>query len=276
VGAVVGNGEWFVISPNIDFVPQPPMLLGQSCIMCIYANYHYGEDDPLQWPKPYLVSDCHLGMIPLCLGLGDSMSILWWNPEPNDFQPITAGFITGLGLLSRAHFANLQQAVFALHSQAQAFMYKETSGKNEVISSLLTVLMQGLSHLETLHMSCRQVFMNVSYVQRCSIELTATLDYLELFCPCMRGLTPPARMVGLRMGVFMHDPLVVQDFMLASLPVWFIHQYHVLHSTIVDSVKEVQFPEDYLQLYNVDPPFEPFFVDRADHPKRFHVLHGYL
>jgi hypothetical protein len=113
------------------------------------------------------------------------MSILWWNPEPNDFQPITAGFITGLGLLSRAHFADLQQAVFALCSRAQAFMYKETSGKNEVIPSLLTVLMQGLSRLETLHMSCRQVFMNVLYVQRCSIELTAALDYLELFCPCM-------------------------------------------------------------------------------------------
>jgi hypothetical protein len=261
VGAVVGNGEWFITSPNIDFVPQPPTPLGQSCIMRIHADYRYREDDPLQWLQPYLASDCHLGAIPLCLGLGDPMSILWWNPEPNNFQPITAGFITGLGLLSRAHFANLQQAVFALYSWAQAFMYKETSGKNEVIPSLLTVLMQGLSHLEMLHMSCRQVFMNVSYVQRCSIELTAALDYLELFCPRMRGLTLPARMVGLRMGVFTHNPLVIQDFMLASLPVWFIRQYHVLHTTIVDSVKEVQFPENYLQLHDADPLFEPFFVD---------------
>jgi hypothetical protein len=51
VGAVVGNGEWFVTSPNTEFVPQPP--LGCTHNMCIRADFWYGDDDPLQWPQPY-------------------------------------------------------------------------------------------------------------------------------------------------------------------------------------------------------------------------------
>ena len=88
VGAVVGDGEWFVTSPNMDFVPQPP--LGGTHSMHICANYRYGEDNPLQWPQPYLASNCHLGAIPLCPGPDDHMSIMWWIPEPEDFQPTSA------------------------------------------------------------------------------------------------------------------------------------------------------------------------------------------
>lgn len=78
------------------------------------------------------------------------------------------------------------------------------------------------------------------------------------------------------MGIFTHDPQVVQDFMLSGLPVWFIRRYDILHTAIINTVGDARLPEDYLQLHDAYPPFEPFFIDRADHPKRFHALHGYL
>ena len=41
VGAVVRNGEWFVTSPNMEFVPEP--AVGRTCNMCIRANFDMGR-----------------------------------------------------------------------------------------------------------------------------------------------------------------------------------------------------------------------------------------
>jgi hypothetical protein len=271
---MVGNRAWFITSQNMDFVPQPPLVFTHN--MRIRVDFKYGKDDPLQWPQPYLSSNCHLGAIPLRPGPDDPMSIMWWHPEPDDFVPSTAATISGLGLIDNNHFAHLHNMVSWLCGRAEAFMSRETSGKNEVILSLVTVVTQGVKRLETLPMSCRQVFMNGSYVQRCLLELIAALDYLETFHPRMQGLCPVANMVGLRIGMFTHDPMVVQDFMRAGLPVWFICPYDALHTARIESVKEVWLPEDYLRLDDASPQFKPFFVRQADHPKCFFGFHSYL
>ena len=57
VGAVVGNSEWFITSPNMEFVPEP--AVGHTCNMRIHANFQYGEEDPLQLPQLYLVLGQH-------------------------------------------------------------------------------------------------------------------------------------------------------------------------------------------------------------------------
>ena len=202
---------------------------------------------------------------------------MWWDPEPKDFVPTTATTIGGLGLIDRGHFTYLSHMVSSLCYRAEEFMSTEPSGKkNEVIPSFMTVVMQGMKRLENLPMSRCQVFMNVRYVQRCYLELLAALDYLEVFRPRMRGLRPAASIAELRMGVFTYDPIVVQDFMHAGLPVWLICPYDMLYTARIDSVKDVRLPEDYLRLEDTSPPFKPFFCDRVDHPNRFHVFHAYL
>jgi hypothetical protein len=115
-------------------------------------------------------------------------------------------------------------------------------------------------------MSRRQVFMNVRYVQRCYLELLSALDYLEVFRPRMCGLCPVVSMVELRMGVFTYDPVVVQDFLRAGLPVWLIRLYDMLYTVRIYSVTNVWLPEDYLHLEDTSPPFKAFFSDRVDHP----------
>ena len=233
VGTVVGNGEWFITSPNMHFISLPPF--GCSCNMHIHTNFQYGKDNPLQWAQPYLVSDCHLGVIPLHPGPDNPMSIMWWIPEPSDLVPCHTNTIAGLCLSSPNHSTRLQQIVHQLCSRVGEFMSKEGSKKSEAIPSILTIVMQGVKRLKTLPMSPHQVFMNVSYMQRGSLELLVALDYLELFWPHMWGLSHVARMVGLRMGIFTHDPIDVQDFVHAGLPVWFIHPYNVLHTAIINT-----------------------------------------
>jgi hypothetical protein len=258
VGAVVRNGKWFVTSLNMEFVPQPP--LGHTQNMHICADFQYGDDNPLQWPQPYVASDCHLGSIPLCPGPDNPMSIMWSDPEPKDIMPTTATTIVGLGLINRKHFTYLSSMVSSLCSCAEEFMSTETSEKkNEAKPLFLTVLKQGMKRLENLPMSHHQVFMNVQYVQRCYLELLAALDYLEVFHPCMHGLCPVTSMVELRMGVFTYDPIVVQDFLHVGLPVWLIHPYDMLYTVRIDSITNVRLPEDYLRLEDTSPPFKAFF-----------------
>jgi hypothetical protein len=192
---------------------------------------------------------------------------MWWDPEHKDFVPTTATTISGLGLINRAHFTYLLHMVSSLCYCAEEFMSMEPTGKkNEVIPLFMSVVVQGMKRLENLPMSHCQVFMNVQYVQRCYLELLAVLDYLEVFCPCMRGLCPAASMAELRMGVFTYDPIVVQDFMHAGLPVWLIRLYDMLYTVRINSVKDVWLPEDYLCLEDTSPHFKPFFCDRVDHP----------
>ena len=83
-------------------------------------------------------------------------------------------------------------------------------------------------------------------------------------------------MVELKMGIFTFDPIVVQDFIRAGLPVWLIRPYDMLYTARINSVKDVRLPEDYLCLEDTSPPFKAFFSDRVDHPKRFHAFHTYL
>jgi len=174
VGAVVGNGQWFVTSPNMEFIPQP--ALGCTRNICICADFRYGEDNLLQWPQPYFALDCHLDAIPLCPGPDNTMSIMWWQPEPKDFVPTTATTIGRLGLIDRKHFTYLSYMVSSLCSRTEEFMLVEPSGqKNEVIPSFMTVVRQGMKWLENLPMGRCQVFMNVWYVQRCYLEEVFTV-----------------------------------------------------------------------------------------------------
>jgi len=250
----------------MEFIPQP--ALGCTRNMHIHANFQYGEDDLLQWPQPYFASDCHLGAIPLRPGPDNAMSIMWWQPEPKGFVLTTATTIGGLGLINRKHFTYLSYMVSSLCSRAEEFMSAEPSGqKNEVVPSFMTVVRQGVKWLENLPMCHCQVFMNVWYVQRCYLELLAALDYSEVFCPCMRGLCPAVSMVEMRMGVFTFDPIVVQGFMRAGLPVWLIHPYDMLYTMRINSVKDVRLLEDHLCLEDTSPPFKVFFSDHVDHPK---------
>ena len=118
----------------------------------------------------------------------------------------------------------------------------------------------------------QDIFLNVilsctlcQYVQRCYLELLTTLDYLEVFHPHIQGLHPPANMAELRIGVFTYDPIVVQDFMCAGLPVWLIHPHDMLYTARIDSVKDMQLPGDYLCLEDTSPSFKSFFSGQVDH-----------
>ena len=59
VGAVVWGGTHFVTSPNMDVIYYPP----RNAQMTFKQNMRYGDDNPLQWPQPFLSDQPHLACI---------------------------------------------------------------------------------------------------------------------------------------------------------------------------------------------------------------------
>ena len=50
VGAVIHGGEYFILSPNMDYIPEPVV----NARVSFKYNSRMGDDDPLLWPQPYI------------------------------------------------------------------------------------------------------------------------------------------------------------------------------------------------------------------------------
>src|SRR5271169_2912067 len=67
VSAVVLGGQSFITSANADYIPLPPF---GDCHVKLRTDSCYGDDDPIQWPQPYLTHHSHFAAIlvpTLCL-----------------------------------------------------------------------------------------------------------------------------------------------------------------------------------------------------------------
>ncbi|KAF6758468.1 hypothetical protein DFP72DRAFT_1064603 [Ephemerocybe angulata] len=59
VGAVLLEAEFFIASPNVDYIPEPP--LGNNRDVYLRADLRYGHDDYLLWPQPHFRGHLWLG-----------------------------------------------------------------------------------------------------------------------------------------------------------------------------------------------------------------------
>jgi hypothetical protein len=59
----------------------------QNSEVKLRADKRYGPDDATLWPQPWVEMFCHLGAIPRKPDdPNDDLSIMWWDPTPDDFQ----------------------------------------------------------------------------------------------------------------------------------------------------------------------------------------------
>ncbi|KAH6913738.1 hypothetical protein BKA70DRAFT_1420531 [Coprinopsis sp. MPI-PUGE-AT-0042] len=198
VGNILTNGRFFITSPNADYIPAPP--LGETRHVFMRANFRYANDDPIQWPQPYHPSTAHLGAIPRALS-NDDLALFWKPPST-----IAAG-------------------VGSLHSHADRYR----TGNNSATATKAIIIMSKflsdlLDRLTNLPMNENELVRCFAELQRCYLELTAYLDYMLTYKPRMDGIAAPARHLEDTYGTFTMDPLVVQNFVNAGLPVWFIHK----------------------------------------------------
>lgn len=149
--------------------------------------------------------------------------------------------------------------------------------KNSEIMALSNWLNQGLSRLELLPMDFMQLKFGVAEVQRAYLELTAGLDYLYIYKPRMDGVQlPPATETAQTIGVFTMDSTIVQEFMEAGLPVWFMRPSHTLTGVRIDAIVEPRNPRDFIELRDAETKFDIVFRGSADDPekRKAFVLHS--
>ncbi|KAI1785092.1 hypothetical protein LXA43DRAFT_170738 [Ganoderma leucocontextum] len=99
VAAPTTDDKWAVTSPNMDFVPSPPIGLIQ---VVLRADCRYSLVDPIQWPQAFSDGFEYLAAVLRSDTADDTLVPIWWSPRREDFELIQGSVIKCLGLLRRA------------------------------------------------------------------------------------------------------------------------------------------------------------------------------
>ncbi|PPQ83571.1 hypothetical protein CVT24_004788 [Panaeolus cyanescens] len=220
----VAMGKYVYTTPNESFIPCP--VLGSRTI-AVRNDYRYGPDDHTLWPQPYSETFPHLGAIPRRpQDPQNPLSAMWYDPIDTDFVPVHKGGIAkGLGKLSSTllnnRFAPLVSAV-QIRFQAYIAQIPDEKPEKKFVSSIERALHYSYSRLISLPTTWHHIRFTVAEVQRYYLELVGFLDYMEIFKPRMDGLQPPSGSVAQTIGVFTNKTRIVEEFMAAGLPVWYM------------------------------------------------------
>ena len=91
---------------NANYIPYPPFGNHQ---ISLQANSHYGDNDHVQWPQPYLSFNSHFPAILHPNTLPDH-DIIWWTLTPSHFETHLS-LSSGLGKISESQFTTLSSSV---------------------------------------------------------------------------------------------------------------------------------------------------------------------
>ena len=148
--AIILGKKSFITMANTDYIPLPPF---GDCEVKLWADSHYGDDDPVKWPQPYLSFNSHFPAI-LCPNSLLNHQIIWWTLSLSDFisHMSTLSPLLGLGKISESQYT-------ALHTS-------------------VTFLFQCSNQLCYVHMSFRHAQFVIHDLQRVWLHLWAVLDYM--------------------------------------------------------------------------------------------------
>ncbi|RDB22440.1 hypothetical protein Hypma_010403 [Hypsizygus marmoreus] len=213
VGSVVGNGAFFVMSPNMSHTFH---CLWGATERCAFV----AMDD----------------MLTMTISSGRNRIPLHCVTTPPFLENPRILLILlrscGLGQLDSIRLGQLGGLVYSLKQKVD--QYKKDarfSQSNKLpVMSLVTALDHAFARLASLPMSLHQVQFGFALLQRCFLELKAYLDYMYIFHPRMTGEEPAATSVTDTIGVYAFDDIVVQEFVHAGLPVWIVKSYSYVPS----------------------------------------------
>jgi len=271
VGAILDDGS-IVTSPNAKTIYHPP--LGGDRSVFLRSNLRFGDDDPLQWPQPFLPNYPHIACIPRQpRDVHSSNSVMWDDLDRCSFVA-EDGVLGGIGKVSRAMFIEIQHPALLLIDRA-----KKSSLSIPFIRKLALMLGHFLHRLEFISSTYRTAQLTVRETQRLFLELTSLLDWHENFRELADGTStkpqftfpPPTTNV---IGAFTTNPVVCEGLFRAGIPVWLIRPCSDLRSIRIKAILPVQVPGALL-----DPPIRPFrsiFRGRADDFAKYNAIMGHV
>ncbi|KAL0578355.1 hypothetical protein V5O48_003633 [Marasmius crinis-equi] len=220
-GAFVANECFFVTLPTSEKIYQP--LLDQRELY-LRSDYHFGPEDPLLYPQPFLPSRCHHAAIPRQpLDASDPLA-KWWESLPFEvFRLETGGAVKGLSKWKRDSLGSYQQDLDSISRRVETYRgERETLGRepNGLVTALDQQLRRSLSHLTSLLLPFHRA------VRRWYLELLRALDWVEFYKPVMDAVSwssPHSREKASKaMGAFLHHVHDCEFFFSVGLPFWYI------------------------------------------------------
>ena len=231
---------------NADYIPLPPF--GEHQVK-LRTDSCYGDDDPTQWPQPYLAFHSHFATMPRPNTLSEHL-IIWWTPHIGDYS-ISPGHgpVAGLGKLCQPRYNELRTSVMFLEGHATKYQQSISPEiKSPFIQPALKLIQQVLAQLHSIHMSFRHIQFVVRDLQMVWLDVWAILDYMEIYKPHIDGVALPGLSVADTIGCFMINICVAQDMFLAGLPCWLIRQSDTFNDEKIFAIREIVHPKDYTVL----------------------------
>ena len=240
------DGQSYITTANADYIPLPPF--GERQVN-LRADSRYGDDDPTQWPQPYLAFHSHFAAIPRPNTLSEHL-IIWWTPHIGDYSISPGrGPVAGLGKLCQPRYNELRTSVMFLEGRATKYQQSiSPERKSPSIQPALKWIQQVLAQLHSVQMSFRHIQFVVRDLQRVWLDVWAILDYMEIYKPRMDGVALPGLGVADTIGCFTINIRVAQDMFLAGLPCWLIRQSDTFNDEKIFAIGEIVHPKDYIVL----------------------------
>ena len=118
-GAIILGGKSFITTVNADYIPLPPF--GNHEVK-LQADSCYGDDDPVQWPQPYLSFNSHFPAIS-CPNSLLNHQIIWWTLSLSDFvsHMLTLSPLSGLRKISESQYTALHTSVTFLLQRSKQY-----------------------------------------------------------------------------------------------------------------------------------------------------------
>ncbi|KAL0063028.1 hypothetical protein AAF712_010051 [Marasmius tenuissimus] len=210
-------------------------------------DLHFGEEDPLFFPQPYIPGIGYLSVIPFPTSDPTSNhSAAWRTITPSDFVRAPSNDPSrGLGSLSGEVRVSIQKAFdkvterivnISIDDRLKAESAKTNAKSDQLITRYLFKIKYLLSRLKSLS-SYREAALTFSCCQRAYLELVARVDWLETYRPS--DVQPFARESATRRCQSSwrphRDDETAYRLFLAGIPVWYSQPLDKKESTRIDT-----------------------------------------
>ena len=216
-----------IISPNVDFVPEPH-IFGDKDLQP-RADGRFGLVDCFQWPQLYNRDYQYSVCIPRKDTI-PSLAIVWYDLTRGDFV-VPTGSKSMVGMLHDTvvkKFEHLLQLLCGHHHCLQG-----QTAAMEILSARISSAQHEVLRLRHHPLVFRDLVTFVVQVQRTLLDIHVLLDFIEILHPLL--VSPPSKPVSTNptwMGCFMKDTQICEVLYLAGVPVWLVRDEQFIPQTM--------------------------------------------
>jgi hypothetical protein len=288
LGAVIGDGSYFVTTPNASYIPEPP--LGKLRRTIIRTDDLYAADDPLQWPQFINRDAMHLCCIPSRPEVNDELyiDIIMWpcklTEQDCTFVTHGNGIIAGLSLLQPATITSLEVSILRLEARIQRSQdILDVAHRRAYVKRMLIILGDAFRALRSTPALPSRLHRLLTELRRAWLLMTGWLNYMALYRERITSGCAPRPNTDKVMGFFTYNREDLEIAMLAGIPAWHVQPTSAFSSQRILAVSEAKLIQASVTTALPSPPIPGIFqggsgdlnqLAAIDHATRLYLLGG--